>query len=439
LIEKEYAKERSRDKPLLNLVVIGHVDAGKSTLMGHVLFLLGAVSKKTMHRHEQDSKKLGKASFAFAWVLDETAEERSRGITMDVANARVQTEHRTLNLLDAPGHKDFIPNMITGAAQADVAILVVDATRGEFETGFSTGGQTREHTMLIRSLGVSQLAVAVNKLDTCEWSQERFNEIVDQLKPFLKQTGFSDSSVTFVPCSGLSGENLHKKSAVDKLVAWYDGPCLIDVIDNMKPPERAITRPLRMCITDVFKGMSSGIHVGGRLESGTVASGDKVIIMPASEVAVVKTLSISDSPIPRAYAGDTIVAVLDKCDAQNISTGSVVCCASEPIRVVTKFAARIVIFNVDVPVTKGFPVILHFQSLQEQAHISKLLREISKTTGHLAREKPRCLTRNSSGEVVIKVAQPICLELYKDCKELGRITLRSAGQTIAAGVVTAIL
>lgn len=182
-----------------------------------------------MHRYETDSKKVGKASFMYAWVLDETEEERSRGITMDVAQSRFETPNRIVTLLDAPGHKDFIPNMITGAAQADVAILVVDATKGEFETGFEAGGQTREHTMLIRSLGVSQLAVAVNKLDNVEWRAERYEEIVAKLSTFFKQTGFKEQDVTYVPCSGLTGENLTTRSQINAF-SWYKGPCLLEVI-----------------------------------------------------------------------------------------------------------------------------------------------------------------------------------------------------------------
>lgn len=225
----EYQKACEERKPLINLVVIGHVDAGKSTLMGRLLFDSGLVTKKVMHRYEQDSKKTGKSSFMYAWILDETEEERTRGITMDIAQSRFETKNRSVTLLDAPGHKDFIPNMITGAAQADVAVLVVDATEGEFEAGFEAGGQTKEHTMLVRSFGVSQLAVVVNKLDTCNWSQERYNDIVQKLGAFLKQAGFKETDVTFVPCSGFNGQNLSKPADEPALTAWYKGPCLVEV------------------------------------------------------------------------------------------------------------------------------------------------------------------------------------------------------------------
>lgn len=185
-----------------------------------------------MHKFEQESRKLGKQSFMYAWVLDETGEERSRGITMDVGRSQFETKTKLVTLLDAPGHKDFIPNMISGAGQADVALLVVDASRGEFEAGFDFGGQTREHALLVRSLGVTQLTVAINKLDTVSWSQERFNEIANKLKAFLKQAGFRENDVTFVPCSGLTGQNLNTPPTENELLSWYCGPCLLDVIGN---------------------------------------------------------------------------------------------------------------------------------------------------------------------------------------------------------------
>ncbi|KAK0075134.1 hypothetical protein PV325_007317, partial [Microctonus aethiopoides] len=204
---KSYNNRLKNSKKQLHLVVVGHVDAGKSTLLGRLLSDSGQISSRLIHKYQQESKKVGKQSFAYAWVLDETGEERDRGITMDIGYSKFETKTKSVTLLDAPGHKDFIPNMITGTTQADVALLVVDATRGEFETGFDSGGQTREHALLLRSLGVLQIAVVINKLDMVDWSEDRYNEIVDKMGPFLKQVGFHDS-VMFIPCSGLSGENI---------------------------------------------------------------------------------------------------------------------------------------------------------------------------------------------------------------------------------------
>ncbi|GFR91791.1 elongation factor 1-alpha, partial [Elysia marginata] len=353
----EYSK-RHGDKELLNLVVIGHVDAGKSTLMGHLLYQLGSVNKKTMHKYEQESKKLGKSSFAFAWVLDETEEERTRGVTMDVAQTRFETDKKIVTLLDAPGHKDFIPNMITGTSQADVAVLVINATRGEFETGFDAGGQTREHALLARSLGVGQVIVAVNKMDTVDWSQERYQLITKKIGQFLtRQAGFREADVTFVPCSGLSGENLAKPASVPELVAWYtSASTLVEQIDRLRPPVRPIDKPFRLNVSDVFTRVGSGFNVAGRVGSGFVQPGDKIMIMPAAMTATVKNVYIDDEPESVAFAGDQVNMTLGGIDMVNVNIGSCLCDPSSPTKSATKIRAKIVIFNITVPITKGFPV-----------------------------------------------------------------------------------
>jgi elongation factor 1 alpha-like protein len=278
--------------------------------MGHLLYLQGEVTERTIRRHERDAQKIGKSSFAFAWVLDETDEERSRGVTMDVGITKFETMHRRFTLLDAPGHRDFIPNMISGTAQADVAILVVDATTGEFESGFDANGQTKEHALLARSLGVQQLVVAINKLDAVQWSEARFLEIIQKLEQFLiKDASFKKSNLKFIPCSGFTGENLVKRSKAGDLCngsavsdaplgeavaqvlenfAWYKGPTLIETIDQLDAPTRAVEKPFRMSVMDVFKG-TGGIAVAGRLEAGHIQVGEAIMVMPGSEMAVVKS------------------------------------------------------------------------------------------------------------------------------------------------------
>uniref|UniRef100_A0A8D0PG23 HBS1-like protein n=1 Tax=Sus scrofa TaxID=9823 RepID=A0A8D0PG23_PIG len=332
---KAELEKRQGGKQLLNLVVIGHVDAGKSTLMGHLLYLLGNVNKRTMHKYEQESKKAGKASFAYAWVLDETGEERERGVTMDVGMTKFETTTKVITLMDAPGHKDFIPNMITGAAQADVAVLVVDASRGEFEAGFETGGQTREHGLLVRSLGVTQLAVAVNKMDQVNWQQERFQEITGKLGHFLKQAGFKESDVAFIPTSGLSGENLITRSKSSELTKWYKGLCLLEQIDSFKPPQRSVDKPFRLCVSDVFKGKCFTVCFGSYSFPG---------------------ITLHDEPVDWAAAGDHVSLTLVGMDIIKINVGCIFCGPKEPIKACTRFRARILIFNIEVPVTKGFPV-----------------------------------------------------------------------------------
>ncbi len=349
-VSEEFKKSRGNGKELLNLIVIGHVDSGKSTLMGHLLFQLGQVSQKIMHKYEQESRKVGKQSFMYAWVLDETDEERERGITMDVGQNRFETENRVVTLLDAPGHKDFIPNMIGGAYQADVAILVVNSTTGEFEAGFEAGGQTREHALLVRSLGVSQLCVAINKLDTVEWDKTRFLTIRDKMKIFLtKQAGYKESDISFIPCSGLTGENLSRKPSSEKFKHWYNGFTLAEAVDVMKAPVRAMEKPFRLAISDVFRAQTgSGFSVAGRVEAGVVMKDDKVLLCPLNEVGTVKSVDCGTG-----FAGDHVTLTLAGPDQANVTGGMVICDPTSPIPVTSRFLARIVIFNIEVPITKG--------------------------------------------------------------------------------------
>lgn len=435
---KSELEKRQGGKPLLNLVVIGHVDAGKSTLMGHLLYLLGNVNKRTMHKYEQESKKAGKASFAFAWVLDETGEERDRGVTMDVGMTKFETNSKVVTLMDAPGHKDFIPNMITGAAQADVAVLVVDASRGEFEAGFEAGGQTREHALLVRSLGVTQLAVAVNKMDQVNWQQERFQEITSKLGHFLKQAGFKESDVFHIPTSGLSGENLVTRSSVSQLTSWYSGPSLLEQIDAFKAPQRSVDKPFRLCVSDVFKDQGSGFCVTGKIEAGYIQTGERILAMPPNETCTVKGITLHDEPLEWAAAGDHVSLTVTGMDIIKINVGCVFCDPKEPIRTCTRFRARILLFNIELPITQGFPVLLHYQTVSEPATIKKLVSVLHKSSGEVLKKKPKCLSKGMNAIVEIQTQRPVSLELYKDYKELGRFMLRYVGSTIAAGVVTEI-
>lgn len=437
-IKEEYDK-RLADKEQLNLVVIGHVDAGKSTLMGHVLYQLGEVSQRLMHKYEQESRKVGKGSFAFAWVLDETEEERARGVTIDIGQTKFETQKKLVTLLDAPGHKDFIPNMITGTAQADVAILVVNATKGEFETGFESGGQTREHAILARSLGVAQLIVAVNKMDTVDWSASRYDDITKKLGQFLKQVGFKESDMSFIPCSGLSGVNLTGKVTDPKLQSWYTGSTLVEQIDKFKTVTRPVDKPFRLCVGDIFKGMGSGFSVTGRIVSGSVQTGDRLVVQPSGETVTVKGIGINESSVTCAFAGDHVTLTITGMDMTNIYLGNMLCDPSSPMRSATRIKARIVLFNVEIPITKGFMVVFHYQSITEPAVIKRLICQLNKSTGEIVKNKPKCLLKNMSAVVELEFDRPICLELFKDYKDLGRFMLRYSGHTIAAGLVEEVL
>ncbi|XP_053793032.1 HBS1-like protein isoform X5 [Vidua chalybeata] len=386
---KAELEKRQGGKQLLNLVVIGHVDAGKSTLMGHLLYLLGNVNKRTMHKYEQESKKAGKASFAYAWVLDETGEERERGVTMDVGMTKFETPTKVITLMDAPGHKDFIPNMITGAAQVN-------------------------------------------------WQQERFQEITSKLGQFLKQAGFKESDVAYIPTSGLGGENLVTRGQSSDLTQWYKGKCLLEQIDSFKPPQRSVDKPFRLCVADVFKDQGSGFCVTGKIEAGYIQVGERLLAMPPNETCTAKGITLHDEPVDWAAAGDHVSLTLTGMDIIKINVGCVFCDPKEPIKVCTRFRARVLIFNIEVPITKGFPVLLHYQTVSEPATITRLLSVLHKSTGEVTKKKPKFLAKGQNALIELQTQRPVALELYKDFKELGRFMLRYSGSTIAAGVVTEI-
>jgi elongation factor 1 alpha-like protein len=286
---EEWRKQESQQggKRGMSLVVVGHVDAGKSTLMGKILHESGSLSDKEHNNNERASSKMGKGSFAYAWALDSNQEERERGVTIEVAQDSFVTPHRQFTLLDAPGHRDFIPNMISGASQADVAVLVIDAIQGAFEAGFGQGGQTREHAILVRSLGVQQLVVVVNKIDAIDYNEERYKDIVDTLRPFLTSSGFDQGKITFVPCGAAVGENLSKRKPDSPLSRWYLGPTLVEVLDGLEPPVRQLESPLRIPVNNVFRAgqaaISSGVGVSGRIITGVVSVGDRLSVVPGDE------------------------------------------------------------------------------------------------------------------------------------------------------------
>ncbi|KAI7901247.1 P-loop containing nucleoside triphosphate hydrolase protein [Cokeromyces recurvatus] len=435
-------ESRSGEKPLINICFIGHVDSGKSTLIGNLSAKLGQVNDRMMRKFEHESQKIGKGSFAFAWILDETEEERNRGITMDIALAHFESEHRQFTLLDAPGHRDFVPNMISGTAQSDGAVLVVDASTNSFESGFEFGGQTKEHAMLARSLGVQQIIVAVNKLDMVDWSEARFREIQNKLGDYLCQhVGFKKSNVKFVPISGLMGVNLIDHERPDMLKAWYGDsqPSLLEQMDQLTVPARPLDGPLRMRVTDFFKGgigSSGGVTVAGNIESGHVQVGEQIMIVPSNELGYVKTMQVNDKPASWAVAGDSVLMTLVNLDIMNLSNGCMVCTSANPVPVTTNFEAQIVIFDIRIPITPGYPVVLHHGSLDEPAMISKLIEILDKSTGEVVKKNPRCLTKGMTAKVQIKLThRPIPLETFKDNKQLGRVMLRKNGETVAAGVV----
>ncbi|KAL0584409.1 hypothetical protein ABG067_005760 [Albugo candida] len=429
------------DKVRINLIVVGHVDAGKSTIMGHLLFQLGYVSRKLMHKYEKESKQAGKSSFLYAWVTDADEEERVRGVTMDIGVKYFETATKHVTLLDAPGHRDFIPKMIAGATQADVALLVVPASTGEFEGAFENSGQTKEHTLLIRSLGVAQLIVAVNKMDTIAWDPIRYQEVVDSLKSYLQRVGFR-KQIHFVPVSGMHGTNL---SSLDGICAWYDGPTLLQAIDELTAPQRPISKPFRMGITDVSKSLTLGQCVSGRIYTGAVAPGSsasKVWNRKDGDMELIHAfvaIEMDNKPLKMALAGDIVDIGVTGIDAIYLTTGSMLCSISHPIQCVEKFQAKIITMSeIQVPLIKGASVTLHLHHIDEPAIITRLVSILDKN-GNVEKKRPRCIPREKSAVVEISTQRAICLELSAEFRALGRFAVRDRGNTIAAGIVLSIL
>ncbi|KAK7695563.1 hypothetical protein QCA50_000199 [Cerrena zonata] len=368
---------------------------------------------------------------------------------MDVALQAFATPHRNITILDAPGHRDFIPNMISGASQADCALLVVDAATGEFEAGFDRGGQTREHLLLVRSLGVSQVVIAINKLDQVQWSRARYEEICELLRPFLVQSGFHPSKTKFVPVGAMAGVNLVAIDGTDSkaLAAWYKGPILCDLLDELEPPTRDLNTPLRFPVANVFKTPSSAVAISGRVCSGLVQVGERLRIVPGDETALVKAIESEEDRLEWAAAGSNVTLHLTSIDPRQISIGSILCPPNDVIPLVTTFNARIIVFDIQVPITAGTSVELFHHSRDVPASISKLLVTLDRASGTTIRKNPRVLTKSMSAEVQITLrsatisgpaarAQPIPLEPFSVNKEMGRILIRRGGETIGAGIVT---
>ncbi|KAJ3362986.1 HBS1-like protein [Allomyces arbusculus] len=441
-IAAEYAQRAAH----LNLVMVGHVDAGKSTLTGHLLYQAGVVDDRQMRAYHRDAVKAGKGSFSYAWVMDQNEQERARGVTIDVGVTHLTTPSgRKVTFLDAPGHRDFVPNMIGGAAQADVAVLVVDATPGQVEMGLSEG-QTREHLLLVKSLGIPRIVVAVNKMDHAmvNWSRAHFERVRTLLASFMAGIGYNvESHVVFVPTSALAGENLTQRLPHGHAArAWYaDQPCLLDVLDTLPVPTRPILKPLRMLVTDSTKGgMASGsVTVWGRIEQGSMQIGDSVMLMPLGQDATVRHIEVKDEAVKWAAAGDHVMVSLAGPDPQQLSAGLVLCARDAPVPVTNRVEAKILVFEPKVPITMGYPVILHQGTLNEPAFVTKLLAILDKTDGSVTKKNPRVLTKGATALVELSLDRPVCLEAFSDCKEFGRFMLRKGGETIAAGVVSKVV
>jgi elongation factor 1-alpha len=422
------------EKPHLNLIIIGHVDHGKSTTTGHLLYLAGAVDERTIKQYEEEARKLGKETFKFAWILDNLKEERERGLTIDLRFLKFETKKYYFTIIDAPGHRDFVKNMITGASQADGAILVVSAKRGEFEAGIGPGGQTREHAFLAFTLGVNQLVVAVNKMDdpSVNWSEGRFNEVKNEVARLLRMVGYKVEKVPFVPVSGWTGDNLVKPS--DKM-PWYKGPTLLEALDVFEVPPKPIDKPLRIPVQDVYSITGVGTVPVGRVETGVLKEGDMVIFMPANKQGEVKSIEMHHQRIPRAEPGDNIGFNVRGIAKTDIRRGDVCGHVNNPPTVARELIGQIIVIYHPTAIAAGYTPVMHFHTGQMAVRFVELIKKIDPRTGQVVEEKPSFLKTGDVALVRLEPLRPISIETYTEFPEIGRFAIRDMGTTIAAGVV----
>jgi elongation factor 1-alpha len=422
-------------KPHLNLIIIGHVDHGKSTMTGHLLFDTGNVDEKTISKYADESNKSGRGeTFKFAWVLDTLKEERERGVTIDLRFEKFETDKVFFTIIDAPGHRDFIKNMITGTSQADAAILVASSKKGEFEVGIGPGGQTREHAYLARTLGVAQLAVAVNKMDdeTTNYSEERYNECRKEMESLLKVVGYDTSKVQFVPVSGWLGDNLVKKS--DKM-PWYKGPTLLEVLNSFQEPPKPTDKPLRIPVQDVYSITGIGTVPVGRVETGTLKVGETIVFMPANARGECKDIETHHTKITEAVPGDNIGFNVRGIAKNEVHRGDVAGKTDNPPTVANEFIGRIIVVYHPTAIAAGYTPVMHAHTATTSATFTELLQKIDARTGQVTQEKPDFLKTGDAALVKIRPLRPLAIEAYSEIPQLGRFAIRDMGSTVAVGVV----
>ncbi|MDO9097099.1 MAG: translation elongation factor EF-1 subunit alpha [Candidatus Methanoperedens sp.] len=413
------------EKPHLNLAVIGHIDHGKSTLVGRLLFETGAVPAHIIEKYKVEAKAKGKESFVFAWVMDSLKEERDRGITIDVAHQRFDTAKYYFTIVDCPGHRDFVKNMITGASQADAAILVCSGKDG-------IQSQTKEHVFLARTLGITQLIISINKMDEINYDKARYDVVKAELGALLKMVGYKPDDMHFIPTSAFKGDNLSKPSENTK---WYTGPTLLASLDTLKLPEKPTTLPLRIPVQDSYTISGIGTVPVGRVETGVMKPGDKIIFMPAKAVGEVKSIEMHHQEIKEAVPGDNIGWNVRGVEKKDIRRGDVCGHVSKPPTVAEEFTAQIVVLQHPSAITVGYTPVLHCHTAQVAGTIMAILKKLDPKTGQVAAENPDFIKAGDAAIVTIKPAKPLCIEKVKDIPQLGRFAIRDMGMTIAAGMV----
>lgn len=415
-------------KPHMNLVFIGHVDHGKSTTVGRILLDAGVIRQEEIDKFRAEAESKGKATFEFAWVMDDLKEERERGVTIDIAHRRFDSQKYYFTIIDAPGHRDFVKNMITGTSQADAAVLVCSAAEGVQE-------QTREHIFLSRTLGIRQVIAAVNKMDRQEvnYSEAKFNAVKEDLTKLFKGIGFKiPEQVTFIPISAYKDDNINKPSPN---MPWYKGPTLMQGLDNFVIPEKPVDKPLRLPVQDVYTITGIGTVPVGRIETGRLKIGDKITFMPSNKTGEVKSVEMHHEQLQSAEPGDNVGFNVRGIDKNDIKRGDVAGPASAPPTVAESFTAQIQVLNHPSVITQGYTPVFHMHTAQVACEFTELQKRLDPKTGQSAEDNPQTLKTGDAAIVLITPKRPLVVEKYKELPQLGRFAVRDMGQTVAAGVV----
>ena len=423
----------AREKQNMNVVFVGHVDAGKSTIVGQLLFGSGAVSQQEMAKLKAEAEKHGKAGFEFAYIMDKIKEERARGVTIDLAYKKVVTQKREITIIDAPGHRDFVKNMITGASQAESAFLVISAPSG-------VQPQTTEHLWLLRTMGVKNIVVAVNKMDAVEYSEDKYKKVKEEVGKLLQGVGINPEQTAFIACSGLKGDNIFKKS---ENMPWYKGPTVYEQLDLFPDPDSPVELPMRMPVQDVYEITGIGTVPVGKIETGVMKQGMKVRVLPGRTGKGVdgelKTIEMHHETLPSAQAGDNVGINIRGVGKKDIARGDVVCDANKPIPIVEEFIATITVINHPTVLAKGYTPVFHIHTAQVPCQFVELIEQIDPRTGQAVKEQPDFLKNGDTAKVRIRPQGNVCLETQKDNPHMSRFAVRDAGATVAAGMCTEIV
>jgi len=418
----------ANEKPHMNLAVIGHIDHGKSTTVGRLLFETGAVPAHIIENYRKEAAEKGKASFEFAWVMDNLKEERERGITIDIAHKRFDTDKYYFTVVDCPGHRDFIKNMITGASQADAALLVVAATDGPME-------QTKEHVFLSKTLGINQLIIGINKIDAVNYDQKKYEEVKQKVSDLIKMVGFNPANIPFIPMSSFNGDNIAKKS--DK-TPWYSGPTLLDALNQLTTPDLPTSLPFRLPVQDVYSISGIGTVPVGRVETGIMKKGMKVAFMPANKDGEVKSIEMHHEEHPEALPGDNVGFNVRGINKGDIRRGDVCGPVEQPPSVAEEFTAQIVVLQHPSAITVGYTPVFHCHTAQIACTFVELQKKLDPRTGAVKEENPTFLKAGDAAIVKFRPVQPMVIENFKEIPQLGRFAIRDMGSTIAAGMCLSI-